>query len=226
MYINLGKDRWMVGNWERSSDNVKRDLTRVCVICNSTKASTKLLHVSELVMVRAGHVIIITVRLPLSKVVCFLLNVSHRLQYSSCDYVGCRKPLLRPSDFSLVTPSHFFRGDFYSLCHSFNSSMKLILLLMSALTSYYSFGVCTPQNESPAVVLSFPLEKRKFAIATDNVLRRRRLGGSQKSPVNRIDPEAPEVGYTAPVYDYSSTILVGTQKIVFVVDTESTDIMT
>ncbi|MCJ1263535.1 hypothetical protein MMC22_003405 [Lobaria immixta] len=109
--------------------------------------------------------------------------------------------------------------------------MKLILLLMSALTSYYSFGVCAPQNESPATVLSFPLEKRKFAIATDNVLRRRRLGGSQKSPVNRIDPkgsksatQAPEVGNTAPVYDYSTTILVGTQKIVFVVDTESTDI--
>lgn len=64
--------------------------------------------------------------------------------------------------------------------------MKLTLLMISALTSYNLFGTCAPQKESPAAVLSFPLEQRKFAIATDNLLRRRRLDGSQKPPVNRM----------------------------------------
>lgn len=63
--------------------------------------------------------------------------------------------------------------------------MQLIVLLISVLGGAL-FTACASQKESPAVVLSFPPERRKFAIATDNELRTRWLDSSPKPPVNLI----------------------------------------
>lgn len=122
--------------------------------------------------------------------------------------------------------------------------MQLIVLLMSALAGSL-FTACASQKESPAVVLNFPPEMRKFAVATDNDLRTRWLDGSPKPPVNRIlDPrvrppsrfssklkiskstiQQSEVGNAAQADRYSTAILVGTQTIVFLVDTESANMV-
>lgn len=135
-----------------------------------------------------------------------------------------------------------FRASSFNPDFCFYSIMKLILVLISTLASC-SFAACTPHIELPAAVLSFSLEKRKFAIATD-VHRKCQLDGSPTPPVSlAIDSnarclpvrfqnepksskstiQALEMKNPTSGNGYSTTILVGTQNIVFLVDAESTD---